>query len=85
MLLQMHITKYVWRVDYAGICILIICSFYPVVYYGFLCHPGCLLFYLASTTVMGESLGATTGAGGGLKSLNQTFASTSFIQISNPT
>ncbi|GAX73700.1 hypothetical protein CEUSTIGMA_g1152.t1 [Chlamydomonas eustigma] len=50
---QVHITKYVWRVDYAGICILIVCSFYPPVYYLFLCHPGYLTFYLTSTTILG--------------------------------
>ena len=51
---QKHITKYVWRVDYAGICILIVTSFYPFVYYGFMCHTAWLTFYIISTTAMGE-------------------------------
>ena len=53
---QMHITKYVWRVDYAGIVILIVTSFVPFVYYGFLCQRRLLIFYLVSTTAMGEPL-----------------------------
>ncbi|KAG1675582.1 hypothetical protein FOA52_014170 [Chlamydomonas sp. UWO 241] len=50
---QKHISQLVWRFDYAGIAILIVTSFYPAVYYGFMCHPYLLAFYLASTTLLG--------------------------------
>lgn len=48
-----HVAKYIWRIDYAGISVLIVTSFYPPVYYGFMCHPNLQFFYLASTTAMG--------------------------------
>jgi adiponectin receptor len=51
---QKHISQMVWRFDYAGIAVLIVTSFYPVVYYGFLCHKPYLTFYLVSTTMLGE-------------------------------
>lgn len=50
-----HISKYLWRVDYSGITILIVTSFYPPVYYGFMCQPALRNFYLASTTLMGAA------------------------------
>lgn len=50
---QKHISQMVWRFDYAGIAVLIVTSFYPVVYYGFLCHKPYLAFYLVSTTMLG--------------------------------
>eukprot|EP00210_Caulerpa_lentillifera_P006238 g5959.t1 len=50
---SIHVNKYMWKLDYAGISVLIVTSFYPPVYYGFLCHPHWLLFYLISTTVLG--------------------------------
>jgi predicted membrane channel-forming protein YqfA (hemolysin III family) len=28
-----------WRIDYVGIAVLIVASFYPVVYYSFYCVP----------------------------------------------
>ncbi|KAK9820403.1 hypothetical protein WJX72_009994 [[Myrmecia] bisecta] len=49
----LHITQMIWRFDYAGIAVLIVASFYPPVYYGFLCHPSVLSFYLLSSTVLG--------------------------------
>jgi predicted membrane channel-forming protein YqfA (hemolysin III family) len=36
-------------------CVAVVASFYPPVYYGFMCHPGLKLFYLASTTALGLS------------------------------
>lgn len=33
----------------------VVASFYPPVYYGFMCSPGLKLFYLASTTALGLS------------------------------
>eukprot|EP00798_Chlamydomonas_sp_ICE-L_P017428 gene17428-23729_t len=49
-----HIATYVWRVDYAGIVVLVVTSFYPAVYYGFLCEPFWCMFYL----IMISSFGA---------------------------
>lgn len=48
-----HIAQVMWRFDYAGIAVLIVTSFYPPVYYTFMCQPTLRLFYLASTTVLG--------------------------------
>lgn len=49
-----HVAAIIWRFDYAGIAILIVASFYPPVYYGFLCQPWWQVFYLSTTTVMGR-------------------------------
>lgn len=48
-----HIATVIWRFDYAGIAILIVTSFYPPVYYGFMCWPALRLFYLVTTTLLG--------------------------------
>lgn len=29
-----HVSQFIWRFDYVGIALLIVCSFYPPVYYG---------------------------------------------------
>jgi len=29
-----HVSRFIWRFDYLGIAVLIVCSFYPQVYYG---------------------------------------------------
>jgi adiponectin receptor len=54
-----ELTRRIWRFDYAGIAVLIVCSFYPPVYYAFLCRPAWKLFYLVVTTILGT---ATCGA-----------------------
>lgn len=36
-----------------GISVLIVTSFYPVVYYSFLCQPYWVVIYLSSTTILG--------------------------------
>jgi adiponectin receptor len=41
------------RLDYAGIAALIATSFYPPVYYSFMCHPALCNLYLAMITVLG--------------------------------
>lgn len=43
------------RLDYAGIAALIVTSFYPVVYYSFLCHPGLRRLYMGFITAFGAS------------------------------
>ncbi|XP_027351322.1 heptahelical transmembrane protein 2-like [Abrus precatorius] len=42
-----------WRLDYAGISLMIVCSFYAPIYYIFFCNPYIRLFYLTSITVVG--------------------------------
>jgi adiponectin receptor len=41
------------RLDHAGIAILIAASFYPPVYYSFLCHPVLRTGYLSAITLLG--------------------------------
>lgn len=41
------------RIDYVGIAVMIITSFFPQVYYVFLCQPHWQLVYLAGITAMG--------------------------------
>ena len=43
----------IWRYDYAGIVVLTVSSFVPVVYYTFLCEPATKYFYLISTGLLG--------------------------------
>ncbi|GKV18121.1 hypothetical protein SLEP1_g28542 [Rubroshorea leprosula] len=42
-----------WRLDYAGISLMIVCSFFAPIYYIFFCYPYSQLFYLTSITVAG--------------------------------
>ncbi|CAJ2645151.1 unnamed protein product [Trifolium pratense] len=42
-----------WRLDYAGISIMIVCSFYAPIYYVFFCNPYARLLYLTSISVLG--------------------------------
>ncbi|KAF6137893.1 hypothetical protein GIB67_014022 [Kingdonia uniflora] len=42
-----------WSLDYAGISLMIVCSFVPPIYYAFYCHPYARLFYLTSISVLG--------------------------------
>ncbi|KAF6764313.1 hemolysin-III related-domain-containing protein [Ephemerocybe angulata] len=39
--------------DYTGIIVLIVGSFFPSIYYGFYCHPHLQVFYLATITIVG--------------------------------
>ncbi|KAL1819739.1 heptahelical transmembrane protein 2 [Daucus carota subsp. sativus] len=42
-----------WRLDYAGISLMIVCSFFAPIYYAFPCNPYSRIFYLTSITVLG--------------------------------
>lgn len=42
-----------WRLDYAGITLMIICSFFAPIYYAFFCYPYTSLFYLTSISLLG--------------------------------
>jgi predicted membrane channel-forming protein YqfA (hemolysin III family) len=50
---QQHIALFIWRLDYAGIAGLIVSSFFPIVYYSFMCTPHLTLLYLGSICVLG--------------------------------
>lgn len=47
------VSRLVWRFDYAGIAALISASFFPPVFYGFLCYPAVRNFYLTIVLIMG--------------------------------
>eukprot|EP00878_Enallax_costatus_P015225 GHUV01015939.1.p1 GENE.GHUV01015939.1~~GHUV01015939.1.p1 ORF type:complete len:386 (+),score=106.03 GHUV01015939.1:469-1626(+) len=53
---QRHIAEMVWRFDYAGIAVLIVCSFVPAMYYAFLCEPWWRNFYMITTVSMGVAV-----------------------------
>ncbi|XP_061355271.1 heptahelical transmembrane protein 2-like [Gastrolobium bilobum] len=42
-----------WRLDYAGISLMIVCSFFAPIYYIFFCNPYVRLLYLTSISVLG--------------------------------
>ena len=48
-----HIATVMWRFDYAGIAVLIVTSFYPPVYYGFLCQPSISALYILLISMFG--------------------------------
>ncbi|KAL6756368.1 hemolysin-III related-domain-containing protein [Haematococcus lacustris] len=50
---KQHISLMVWRFDYVGIALLIVASFYPPIYYGFMCQPGWAALYLSVITALG--------------------------------
>ncbi|KAH7854611.1 hypothetical protein Vadar_015933 [Vaccinium darrowii] len=42
-----------WRLDYAGISLMIVCSFFAPIYYAFSCNPYSRLLYLSSISFAG--------------------------------
>nr|XP_015891849.2 heptahelical transmembrane protein 2 isoform X1 [Ziziphus jujuba var. spinosa] len=42
-----------WRLDYVGISLMIVCSFFAPIYYAFFCNPVARTFYLTSISVLG--------------------------------
>lgn len=42
-----------WRLDYAGISLMIVTSFFAPIFYAFNCHPFSRLFYLSAITTLG--------------------------------
>ena len=48
-----QVSSIVWRIDYVGIVTLIMASFYPVVYYSFMCVPALRTFYLVGISLFG--------------------------------
>ncbi|GAA0156027.1 G-protein coupled receptor [Lithospermum erythrorhizon] len=42
-----------WRLDYSGISLMIVCSFFAPIYYTFYCHPYWRVVYLTTITVVG--------------------------------
>jgi adiponectin receptor len=55
-----HIAMLMWQFDYAGIAVLIVASFFPPVYYGFLCHPIYVVTYLGIVSICGMATIAIT-------------------------
>ena len=55
-----HVAMLMWQFDYAGIAVLIVASFFPPVYYGFLCHPLYVVTYLGIVSVCGMATIAIT-------------------------
>lgn len=55
-----HIAMLMWQFDYAGIAVLIVASFVPPVYYGFLCRPIYVVIYLSIVSVCGLATIAIT-------------------------
>lgn len=49
-------SRAIWRFDYAAISVMIATSFFPPVYYCFLCMPRWRAFYLGTISVLGTSL-----------------------------
>ncbi|KAG0610128.1 hypothetical protein M758_7G040600 [Ceratodon purpureus] len=47
------LTYWLWRLDYAGIAVMIATSFFPPVYYVFLCQPIWRHFYLTAISLIG--------------------------------
>ncbi|XP_077216741.1 heptahelical transmembrane protein ADIPOR2-like [Tasmannia lanceolata] len=48
-----RLNLFFWRLDYAGISLMIVSSFFPPIYYAFLCHPLPRFFYLSTITFLG--------------------------------
>ncbi|XP_031121277.1 heptahelical transmembrane protein 2 [Ipomoea triloba] len=46
-------TLFFWRLDYSGISLMIVTSFFAPLYYIFSCHPHWRMFYLTSITIVG--------------------------------
>ncbi|KAJ9162923.1 hypothetical protein P3X46_022659 [Hevea brasiliensis] len=42
-----------WRLDYAGISLMIVCSFFAPIYYVFYCNPIARFFYITTISVLG--------------------------------
>ncbi|XP_057787815.1 heptahelical transmembrane protein 2 isoform X2 [Salvia miltiorrhiza] len=48
-----------WRLDYTGISIMIVCSFFTPIFYIFSDHPYWRFFYLSSVTLLGTAVVVT--------------------------
>lgn len=48
-----RLNLFFWRLDYTGISLMIVSSFFPPIYYAFLCHPTARLVYLSTISGLG--------------------------------
>ncbi|KAI3985709.1 hypothetical protein MKX01_030623 [Papaver californicum] len=48
-----RLNLFFWRLDYAGISLMIVCSFFTPIYYAFFCNLNSRNFYLTSITILG--------------------------------
>ena len=55
-----RVSAILWRLDYVGIAWLIVASFFPIVYYPFMCMPTWRWIYLTGTVVFGTGTLAVT-------------------------
>ncbi|GAV77698.1 HlyIII domain-containing protein [Cephalotus follicularis] len=46
-------SMFFWRLDYAGISLMIVCSFFAPIYYAFFCNPYPRFFYLTLISTLG--------------------------------
>lgn len=48
-----RLSTFLWKMDYAGIATMIATSYFPPIYYTFLCKPFWRYFYLVSISILG--------------------------------
>lgn len=48
-----RLNLFFWRLDYSGISLMIVSSFFPPIYYAFLCNPYPRCFYLSIISILG--------------------------------
>ncbi|KAL1326324.1 hypothetical protein HN51_036397 [Arachis hypogaea] len=48
-----HFNLFFWRLDYAGISLMIVCSFFAPIHYVFFCNPPVRLLYMTSISLLG--------------------------------
>ncbi|PKA52867.1 hypothetical protein AXF42_Ash001848 [Apostasia shenzhenica] len=51
---SLRLNLFFWRLDYSGISLMIVSSFFPPIYYAFLCHPLPRLLYLSAIAALGS-------------------------------
>ena len=78
---SIHVSRVIWRFDYAGIAVLIVASFFPPIYYGFLCQPGLALAYLVISMLLGVSTLAVSLAERFQSPTLQTFRAVVFVAL----
>eukprot|EP00898_Chlorokybus_atmophyticus_P006835 jgi/Chlat1/7152/Chrsp57S06822 len=55
-----RVSSLMWRLDYAGIAVMVATSMYPPIYYSFMCTPSWKYFYLITISLLGVSTLAFT-------------------------
>lgn len=68
-----------WRLDYTGISLMIVCSFFTPIYYIFPDHPYWRFFYLSSVTLVGAAVVVTLLAPSLTTARSRSFRATLFL------